>query len=203
YFDRIFDIIVGGTLVVPSMLFIFGKIDFFTGLYFSGILLVVSFFILKTQSKRVLSLVKGVFEFGMKVISKLPWLGKHFVLPDDMLRSSEGLAKMMVWMYLLSLVKLIFNALRFVVIAEAIGLSINSSDLMLFFPGAQLASVLSFTPGGLGITDWSWGGLLYAMGVSKAEIVPYLVSFRLVISASLVVLLGVSTLFYGRVGSRG
>lgn len=203
YFDRIFDIIVGGTLVVPSMLFIFGKIDFFTGLYFSAILLVMSFFILKIQSKRVLSLIKGLFEFGMKVISNLPWLGKHFVLPDERLRSSEGLVKMMVWMYLLSLVKLIFNALRFVVIAEAIGLSINSSDLMLFFPGAQLASVLSFTPGGLGITDWSWGGLLYAMGVSKAEIVPYLVSFRLVISASLVALLGISTLFYGRVGSRG
>ncbi len=203
YFDRVFDIIVGGTIVVPSMLFIFGKLDFAQGLYISGILLALLFFMLKTGSARVLAVVERIFEIAIKLISKLPWLGKHFALPEAMLKSSDGLAGMMVNLYLLSLLKLFFNALRFVVIAEAIGLSVNPSHLLLFFPGAQFASVLSFTPGGLGITDWSWGGLLYAMGVSKAEIVPYLISFRLVISASLLVLLGISTLFYGRINSRG
>lgn len=196
YFDRIFDIIAGLTIVVPSMLFIFGKLDLIPGLYISGVLLVTMFFVLRTGSARTISLLRRIFEIGLKAFSKLPWVGKHLVLPEEIVSSSQKMAGVMVGLYLLSVIKLFFNALRFVVIAEAIGLSLRSWALILFFPGAQLASVLSFTPGGLGITDWSWGGLLYAMGVNKVEIVPYLVSFRLVVSLSLVIMLGISTLLY-------
>ena len=101
-----------------------------------------------------------------------------------------------------------FTAMRFVTMAEAVGLGLGADKILLFVPSAQFAALLALTPGGLGIADWSWSGLLYKIGADRHLIVPYLVSLRLVVSLSIVVIAGVSWLVFrkvwgGRQGASG
>ena len=101
-------------------------------------------------------------------------------------------------LYLLSGAKFLFTALRFLSIALAMRVGASVAGMLLFAPGAQFAAVFSPTPGGMGMVDWLWSGLLYKMGVNKHDIVPYLVSLRLATWVSVLVLAGLSRLLYKR-----
>jgi uncharacterized membrane protein YbhN (UPF0104 family) len=88
-------------------------------------------------------------------------------------------------------------------LAVAMSMALGVREILLFVPGAQFAAMFALTPGGLGIADWSWSGLLYQIGADKHMIVPYLVSLRLVITISIIVLAGISRLLYRNPNKEG
>jgi uncharacterized protein (TIRG00374 family) len=201
YLDRTFDLVIAGVFLVPSILFVSGAIAPMTGIIlfaitFTGGLVFFMFF--KREAAQVLSVI---FQFLFKAVCKIPWIGKRveFEAEREMLEagSYKALAPAL---YALSAVKFVFTAMRFIAIAAAMGMKTGGTQLFLFVPTAQFAALFALTPAGLGIQDWSWSGLLYKIGAEKQMIVPFLVSLRLVISLSIIVLAALSRLLYKRPG---
>ncbi len=204
YLDRTFDVVVAGLFLVPSVLFITGAVSPSTGLALFGAAFAVGlvcFTFLVQPSTRLLAFI---FHVLFKAVCKIPWIGKRveFETESQLLAGGDfkGIAPSL---YLLSGLKFFFTAMRFVTLAVAMGMRLGVKEILLFVPGAQFAAMFALTPGGLGIADWSWSGLLYKIGADKHIIVPYLVSLRLVITVSIIVLAGISRLLYRNPNKEG
>jgi uncharacterized protein (TIRG00374 family) len=197
YLDRTFDVIIAGVFLIPSVLFLVHAVSPRTGLILFGIAFVsglVCFTFLARQSTRLLAFI---FHALFKAVCRIPWIGKRVEFEtESKLLEGGDFAAIAPALYMLSSIKFFFTAMRFVVIAMAVGMALGFKEILLFVPGAQFAALFALTPGGLGIADWSWSGLLYTIGADKHMIVPYLVSLRIVIMASIVVLAGISRLLY-------
>lgn len=197
YLDRTFDVVVAGLFLIPSVLFITGAVSPSTGLVlfaaaFAGGL--VCFTFLVEPSTKLLAFI---FHFLFKTVCRIPWIGKRVEFDTESKLLAGGDFKAIApSLYLLSGLKFMFTAMRFVTIAVAVGMNLGLKEIVLFVPGAQFAAMFALTPGGLGIADWSWSGLLYQIGADKHVIVPYLVSLRLVITVSIIILAGISRLLY-------
>jgi uncharacterized protein (TIRG00374 family) len=199
YLDRIFDVAVGGILFVPSVLFIVGAVSARVGIAVYGVAFLaglVSFVFLGRQTADFLLVL---FHLLFRAACKIPGIRSRVdVEAERALLTASSSRSVARTLYLLSGVKFLFTAMRFASIALAMRLGVGVVDMLLFAPGAQVAAVISFTPGGMGIVDWSWSGLLYKIGVDRHDIVPYLVSLRLATWISVLVLAGLSRLVYRR-----
>lgn len=201
YLDRAFDLIVTVLFLAPSVLFIAGTLSarfcvlLYATVFAAGLL---CFIFLGRQSMRAL---QGFFQLLFKLVCRVPWVGKRAGGESnvDWLDSAD-VAHIAPGLFLISGVKLMCMVLRYYSIAVAIGVTLSLSDIAAFVPSAQFAALFALTPGGLGIADWSWSGLLYKIGVGKQAIVPYLISLRLVIALSIIVLALVSRLVYRKPG---
>jgi uncharacterized protein (TIRG00374 family) len=197
YLDRTFDLVIAGVLLIPSILFVTGAISPLTGLILFFVTFtagLVFFMFFKREAALVLSII---FKFLFKALCKIPWIGKRveFEAEKKMLEGAEYQSAAPA-LYALSGLKFVFTAMRFVVIAAAIGMSLKALEVLVFVPSSQFVALFAITPGGLGISDWTWFGLLYRIGAEEKMIVPYLVSVRVVVSLSIVVLAALSRLLY-------
>jgi uncharacterized protein (TIRG00374 family) len=197
YMDRTFDLVVAGLLLVPSILSIVGVIDAASGLVLFGGLAVfglLSFLFWGTQTMKV---ILFIFHQLFKAVCRIPWVSKRVDSDAERkLFDKRDYGPAAPWLYLLSVAKFVFTAMRFIAIAAAMDLGVGASEIFLFVPGAQFAAFFALTPGGLGIADWSWSALLIKIGADDRIVVPYLISLRLVISLSIVVIAGFSRLLY-------
>ncbi len=197
YLDRTFDLVIAGVFLVPSILYVTGAVAPLTGVILfaiTGTAGLVFFMFFKREATQVLSII---FQFLFKAVCKIPWIGRRVEFEAERKLLADGdFRSVGPALYALSAVKFLFTAMRFVVIAAAMGVEIGGREIFLFVPTAQFAALFALTPAGLGIQDWSWTGLLYKIGVEKSVIVPYLVSLRLVISLSIIVLAAFSRLLY-------
>lgn len=199
YLDRTFDVVIAAFFMIPSVLFIVDVISAKTGIMLFGIAFVgglVCFTYLREQSMEVVAII---FHVLFKAICKIPWIAKRveFETESRLLRG-EDVREIAPSLYALSGLKFLCTALRFISISIAMGMTLGAKEILVFVPAAQFAAMFALTPGGLGIADWSWSGLLYKIGADKHMIVPYLVSLRLIISFSILVLAGLSKLLYRR-----
>jgi len=197
YLDRAFDLMITSIFVIPSVLFIAGGMSarLCLALYAAAFILgIACFTFFGRQSMRAL---QQLFHFLFRLVCRIPWVGKRVGGESgvDWLDSAD-VAPIAPGLFLLSGVKFLFMALRYYSMAVAIGITLGPEKIMSFVPSAQFAALFALTPGGLGIADWSWSGLLYKIGVGKEQIVPYLISLRLVIALSIIVLALISRLAY-------
>ncbi len=88
--------------------------------------------------------------------------------------------------YLLAVVKVVLIILRASLVARAAGLPIGIGMLILAFPLVQFAFLVGVTPAGLGIADWSWIGVLGALGVPLETAAAFALLLRLASTASVV-----------------
>jgi uncharacterized protein (TIRG00374 family) len=199
YLDRTFDVVIAGLFLVPSILFITGAVETRTALTVFGITFAGGLFCFTFLAYESMAVLDFVFKSLFKVICRIPGLRKRVSFETEArLLEIKGLKKIAPSLFLLSGIKFLFTAMRFVSIAAAMGVSLSAWEIVLFVPGAQFAALFALTPGGLGIADWSWSGLLYKLGAAKNEIVPYMISLRLVTALSIVVIAGFSRLLYRR-----
>jgi uncharacterized protein (TIRG00374 family) len=199
YLDRTFDVVIAGLFLVPSILFVVGAIGPSLGLPIFAVIFAAGLACFIFWGRQTMAFLRFLFRLMFKAVCAIPWVGRRveFETESRVLAEVE-LKSIAPALYALSGLKFGFTAMRFVVIAAAMGMSLRAVDIVMFVPAAQFAALIALTPGGLGIADWSWSGLLYKIGAEKAEIVPYLVSLRLVISLSIVALAGVSRLLWRR-----
>lgn len=69
----------------------------------------------------------------------------------------------------LTLLRFVLGTLQFAILAEAFDLGISPWVLFTIVPLVQVILVTGVTPGGLGIVDLGWLGLLVAAGIGTAE----------------------------------
>jgi hypothetical protein len=204
YLDRTFDVVVAGLFLVPSVLWILDVIGPGAGLAFVGLAFVAGLGCFTFLGRQTMTAITFVFRVLFKAVRKIPWIGRQLRFdPDSEVLSADNLKPIAPWLYLLSGLKFLFTALRFVSIGMAINLGLGAGEILLFVPAAQFAAFAALTPGGLGIADWSWSGLLYKVGVDTHIIAPYLVSLRLVISLSIIVIAGFSRLLMRKPAEEG
>ena len=197
FLDRMFDVIVAGLFLVPSVLFIAGALPagtcmaLYALIYVAGLLSFVFF------GRMTMEILQRLFRFLFRLVCRIPWVGKRVGSGSDLdLLESSQVAPMAAGLFLVSGLKFFFISLRYYAIAAAIGMTLGFDEITAFVPSAQYAALLALTPGGLGIADWSWSGLLYKIGVGKEHLVPYLISLRLVITLSVIALALISRLTY-------
>lgn len=203
YMDRTFDLVVAGLFLVPSILSILGVIEVVTGLVLLGALFLFGLASFVFWGSQTMIVIVWIFHQLFKAVCKLPWLRER-VDPDAEreLFAERDFGPAAPSLFLLSIAKFFFTAMRFVSIAVAMGVSLSVGKILLFVPGAQFAALFALTPGGLGIADWSWSALLIKIGADDHMVVPYLISLRVVISLSIIVLMGFSRLLYRKPSGR-
>jgi uncharacterized membrane protein YbhN (UPF0104 family) len=202
--DRTFDVVVAGLFLVPSVLLIVGVIGPQTGVMLFGIAFVAGLLCFALYGKQTMYVIALIFSFLFKAVCRIPWIGRRIDLEteSDLLTHTDS-SPAVSSLYLLSGLKFLLTSMRFISIAQAMGIGLGAADILVFVPAAQFAALFALTPGGLGIADWSWSGLLYRLGADKHVIVPYLLSLRLVITLSILLIAGLSRLTYRNPGRSG
>jgi uncharacterized protein (TIRG00374 family) len=199
YLDRTFDVIVAGILITPSALFILGAIRPQLGIVIYCLAFAAGLLCFVLLGRQTIEFLLVIFHALFAAICKIPGIRSRVdVGVERSLLAACSFRSVAPTLYLLSGAKFLFTALRFLSIALAMHIGVSVAGMLLFAPGAQFAAVFSFTPGGMGMVDWSWSGLLYKMGVDRHDIVPYLISLRLATWLSVLVLAGLSRLLYRR-----
>jgi len=199
YLDRTFDVVVASLFIVPSVLYIAGVIQPMTGIALFGAAFLLGLICFAFFGKLTMKALAFVFRTLFGVMCKIPWIGRRVEFEAERkLLEEVDLGGIAPWLYLLSALKFVFTSLRFVTMAAALGLGLGGLKVLLFVPSAQFAAIIALTPGGLGIADWSWSGLLYKIGADKHLIVPYLLSLRIVVTLSIIVIAGLSWLIFRR-----
>ena len=197
YLDRTFDVVLAGLFIVPSVLCVVGAIQPLTGIALFGVAFLLGLICFGFFGKQTMKVLAFIFRTLFGVMCRIPWIGARVEFEAERkLLEEVDLGGIASWLYLLSVLKFFFTSLRFVTMAAAVGLGLGSLKVLLFVPAAQFAAVIALTPGGLGIADWSWSGLLYKIGADKHLIVPYLVSLRIVVSLSIMLIAGLSWLTF-------
>jgi uncharacterized membrane protein YbhN (UPF0104 family) len=197
YMDRTFDLVVAGLLLTPSILSIVGVIEPATGLILIAGLIAFGLISFSFWGYPTMVVIVFIYHQLFKAVCRLPWVRKR-VDPDadGKLFDARDYGPVARWLYLLSVGKFFFTAMRFVAIGAAMGIGLGALDLVLFVPAAQFTALFALTPGGLGIADWSWSALLIKIGAEDNIVVPFLISLRVVISLSIIVIAGLSRLLY-------
>lgn len=95
---------------------------------------------------------------------------KKVALPSKIIRK----------IYLLSFVKFVLFATSIFFIFKALNLNINPIQAILAFPITQLTLVFAITPGGLGILETSWFGMLKIIGFKSIDINTFLIGSRVI-----------------------
>jgi uncharacterized membrane protein YbhN (UPF0104 family) len=204
YMDRTFDLVVAGLFLAPSVLSILGTIEPMTGLLLFAACFIFGLVSFTFWGKQTMIVIVFIFHQLFKAVCRIPWIGRR-VDPgaERQLLSEYDFGKVAAPLFLLSSAKFLLTAMRFVAIGAAMGVTLGAARLLLFVPGAQFAALFALTPGGLGIADWSWSALLLKIGADEAIIVPYLISLRLVISLSIILLAAFSRLLYRKPNQEG
>jgi uncharacterized protein (TIRG00374 family) len=199
YLDRTFDIVVAGLFIVPSVLYIVGAVEPRTGIALFGAAFLAGFLCFAFFGRRTMKVLAFVFRTLFRAVCRIPWIGRRVEFEaESKLLEEVDLGGIAPWLFLLSGLKFFFTSMRFVAMAAAVGLGLGGLRVFVFVPAAQFAAVIALTPGGLGIADWSWSGLLYKIGADKHMIVPYLVSLRIVVTVSIILIAGLSWLVFGK-----
>ena len=179
--DLMSDMVAPVALFAPSLLFVTGVISAAVAATTSVAILV--FFVLTAPAWQL--------RFGVLLQRIGRWIHSRF----QTVRESEEpvSARQSVTIqapytvFLLAVVKVVLIILRAWVVARAAGLPIGIGMLILAFPLVQFAFLVGITPAGLGIADWSWIGVLGAVGVPLETAAIFALLLRFANTASVVV----------------
>ena len=194
--DNVFDVLLLSVLTLPSWLFLRGRIGAmgWVTAVLVAILVTAAALWWGTAANRMAVLRQEAF--------KLPWLGprlqqivdvNHTIFPaPPQSLSSLG------WTILLNG----FIASSFYFIGRAVDVSAAIPTYLAGFPFAQLSLVAAVTPGGLGLFDLGWLGLLRLGGVSPGESLTFVIAQRAYIYPFVLVWAGFSVLLSSTVKSK-
>ena len=161
--DNLFDIVVMAPLVAPGFLFATGKLSV-VQLYGSyGLILLLLLPLLSWRPAAAIWLPR------LAPLAQLPWLGERLCgllvrLLAVWPRPAAGRRLLLLTVVLNGLL-----ALRFYYISQALGLATTVTLFLALYPMAQLSLIIALAPGGLGVFDLSWLGLLSLAAVAGAD----------------------------------
>jgi uncharacterized membrane protein YbhN (UPF0104 family) len=127
-------------------------------------------------------------------LKRIPWIAT--ILPIRLDNIEKLMPSRSIVLQSLGLSVLINSVLaaRYHYIAQAVGLTYPWPIFVASFPITQLSLVLAVTPGGLGVFDASWYGVLLLGGVSHQDAITFVIAQRAYIFIFVLIWAGVSTL---------
>lgn len=181
-FEQIFDFLVlliaglAGAIFLlvntpPYTIFIFAVVAFFIGLYLLRFLLFLGAF--TSQSLGRIRFLRG---FGT-------------VSHDAFLKAYEAPMPVSMRIAALSVAGFFCRAARIAVIVVAFAPSADVTQVLAAHPAIWFLVAIPVTPGGIGVVEWSWSGLLIAAGATASNAAIAAIAFRLLTIASLAVIL--------------
>jgi hypothetical protein len=196
FLDRWFDLLALASLVLPSVLFLFRLTSPSLSLWLMalpiGLLLTLSFlwprstvylfvqgFIIASQFFRRLFRKAGTEAAGIRKLD----------VPISRVRLLQIVG--------LSYVRIIILGLRSWVVILAVGINLPPIDTLLLVPAVQLTLLVPLTPGGLGLYEAGWYGVLLLQGVAAGEGLVFMVLQRVLSAASLLCLFAVTQASWG------
>ena len=163
--DRLFDVLFLGISVSSVILYWFELINGGTAIFIFGILVLSLFLVLTFIHNRVFHSIEKIINTTLTYLRKLPFLHKR--MPAT-IHTPEFEKKLVLKLCFISLIKLLATISRFVFFALSFGLNIPILIIILGTPLAQASYLIAFTPGGLGILEAGWLGVLKWGGVNDA-----------------------------------
>ncbi|MDD2921690.1 MAG: lysylphosphatidylglycerol synthase transmembrane domain-containing protein [Anaerolineales bacterium] len=190
--SQVHDVTVSFAFLVPGIMVIFWKINFYQWLFFEA-LLVAGMYILFSRYTFIVIQKVCALKFSNKIAQKIMGIfneGLNAGLFDNSLMTS---------LYLNSFVKFIILALRAYMISSALGLTATFIQITGIFSALQLSVIFTITPGNLGVIEWGWVGLLIQTGISAPDAGRFaLISRGLGYLSAVAVFVGVWIVFAGR-----
>ncbi|MET0082513.1 MAG: lysylphosphatidylglycerol synthase transmembrane domain-containing protein [Sedimenticola sp.] len=98
--------------------------------------------------------------------------------------------------FYLSTFRFISILFRAILIAMLIGSAITALDVAKAFPLVQTTLLIAITPGGLGISEWSWIGIFNAIGVNLDEAGLFAIVHRIYIVLTVFLICIVSGIYF-------
>ena len=99
-------------------------------------------------------------------------------------------------LYLFSVLRYMSMLGRTALIVAATAPAISLFDSTLGFTIVQSSQLIALTPGSLGITEWSWAGMLSLMGYPPATATAFSFALRILSYASILVVLAIAALLF-------
>jgi uncharacterized protein (TIRG00374 family) len=174
--DRLSDVLGTGVFLVASIPYWAGWVDERAGLVcMAGVVSLVGLFFLLGRGTVKLA---ALSRMANMVLTRLQYRRRAagralFSLPEKDVPVAELRP-----IFLLSAAKFISTAARMALFASALGLSISPALIFLGTPLGQLSYLVAFTPGGLGIFELGWFGILKWGGVASADSVLFVFGQR-------------------------
>lgn len=187
FLDRWFDVLALATLAGPSVLFLVGLIDPFVCL----VLMLVPVGLLLTMA--FISPRSTVFMFVWAFTSSSQFWSRLFRKRNTEASNVPALdfdtnRARLVQIIGLSYTRVVILGFRSWVVMMAVGIELSSIKTLLLVPAVQLTLMVPLTPGGLGLYEAGWYGVLLLHGATTGDSLAFVVLQRVLSTVSLLAL---------------
>ncbi len=167
--DRLFDVFSIITFLPPVLIFWLGWINH---IFAISLLITVAI----TTALFILLFQNQIIDKFINITIRFPNIHKQF----KELKVNDGInSSMILYIYILSVIKFIFATGRLILIVSALRLPISPFLILFGMPLGQLSFLFAFTPGGIGIFEAGWYGILKLGNVLNEHAVIFVLSQRI------------------------
>jgi uncharacterized protein (TIRG00374 family) len=201
--DRVLDPFLSMVIFIVALFYLSGQmnLEYFSVAIYLLIGVSVVFLVIGRSYLRIF------FRFSLECIHDVGRLGKRiksvFGQPNSPRTANPGIRKDLdvyrfspTYLASLSLGRVVLLLVRLQLVACALGVMIPWEIILIGMSVFQLSWLLSVTPGGIGIAEWGWVGVLVRYGFSPSDAALLSIAFRLYLFIFSVVVLLVSFAFY-------
>ena len=182
--DNLFDLLLLGVLTLPSLLFLQAGMSVWIFWGWCVLLIggVTAVFWWATHHQHIL----------WQRLGRIPWLAQRLNLDEEspLLPPPQSIVVVAFLTVLLSLA----IATSFYAIGQAIDVPATWMLFIAIFPITQLSLIVAIAPGGLGIFDLGWLGLLRLGGISETDALAFVIAQRAYVFMFVLIWAGVSAL---------
>jgi uncharacterized protein (TIRG00374 family) len=200
--EKLYDVMLIGILLIPSILYFFDVINEILMLVIAGLLAVILLIFLLFQTANLAKILTGIFRFGFYIIGKIPIikrfaLGKNPFQTDNFQKLSILGKKNILGVYALSILRFFLLITRIYLLNLSLELGIPITLFIVGIPIAQLALAFAITPGALGILEGGWYAILSIGGIGEIEIGAFLIGQRVYWSLFIGIIFLITYLTFG------
>lgn len=185
-YEQIFDIGVLMLFAAATVLVIAFGLDAASWIAVAGCLIVAAALVLPAAGEWGISVLLRLMAVPARYNDRAKLALEWFGGAEARRAFSRGVV---VQLFLISVTRYLFLLLRGFVVLWAVGLPITEEDFVNVFALVQLSKLVSVTPAGLGVSEWTWSALLVWWGTSLDGAVQFVLVNRAVTSLSLVAFL--------------
>lgn len=174
--DRLLDVFIIAVLLPPSLLLAFEATEINMALCLAALMLAAGFATVYFLRGKFFSLFNVLFACVRWCFEKISFLrGKFNWQVSPIILSSRALALV----YALSVLKFFIIAFATMTYFHVVNIEIPFFIIFLALPVTQFIFIFAFTPGGLGIFELGWAGILGLHGLGAENIAVFMVSQRI------------------------
>ena len=184
--DKLYDSMISGIFLLVVLPFWIGLLEREPIINFTLALILALLLIGSRFGAGINQLLSTVWNFALSAGSKRFFSKYH---PETILASRVIPTPGFQYLFLITMVKFLLVVGRIICAALFVGAAIDWQLLILATPLGQAVALISITPGGLGILEAGWYGILVSSGVSSSDIIGFLIGQRIMLIVGLISLL--------------